>query len=198
MDETKEASGEVVSAGTDTGSVAPAAVEAEVASLTSADSVETPLMQTERTVESMKSTETHTTDIVPEAESQHSDTPSASSPSTDSTPTLSTTTATPSALTLDEMLARLSPSELKALFLKYLGRIGAKGRAKQKDDLRKKKEAIIAHVGVHGRITHKETMQLIHVAKTTATRILQALEKDGRLVQHGGYKAHDAYYTIRL
>ena len=129
---------------------------------------------------------------MPDAESRHVDI------ATVLTETTPAPTVTPPLLTLDEMLARLSPSELKVLFLKYLGRIGAKGRAKQRDDLQKKKEAIIAHVGVHGRITHKETMHLIHAAKTTATRILQALEKEGRLVQHGGYKAHDAYYTIRL
>ena len=123
----------------------------------------------------------------------------------ETTPALDTTlpttptvpTATP-ALTLDAMLAGLAPSELKALFLKYLGRIGAKGRAKRDESLQKKKDAVISYVGMHGRITHKEVMQLTHAAKTTATRMLASLEKEGRLVQYGGCKARDAYYTIRL
>lgn len=102
------------------------------------------------------------------------------------------------ALTLDEMLARLSPTELKALFKKYLLQIGTKGIAKRKAQLEEKKHIIITHVGIHGRITHKEVMQLTHSAKTTATRIIEELEKKGKLVQHGGYKDHAAYYTLRL
>ena len=34
-------------------------------------------------------------------------------------------------------------------------------------------------------------MQSSHAAKTTATRILELLERDGKLVQHGEYKVCD-------
>ena len=67
-------------------------------------------------------------------------------------------TAATSVPALETSAAHWCTTLLKVLFLKYLGRIGAKWRAKQNDNLQKKKDVIITYAGVHGRITHKEAM----------------------------------------
>ena len=157
-----------------------------------AQSTPTPL-ETEVTAATTESPAVLTTTTTPALGAETSE------PTPDVVPEEPQPAATPlPALTLEQMLARLSPTELKALFKKYLFEIGAKGRAKTKAQFAEKEQKIIAHIGIHGRITHKEAMVLTSSAKTTATRLLQGLEKEGKVVQHGGYKARDAYYSLRL
>ncbi|MEK7208616.1 MAG: winged helix-turn-helix transcriptional regulator [Patescibacteria group bacterium] len=58
-------------------------------------------------------------------------------------------------------------------------------RAKIQDTKRKKLDKIMSRLSEKGRITNDEVEKLLHVSDATATRYLQALEKENRIKQVG-------------
>jgi len=60
-----------------------------------------------------------------------------------------------------------------------------KARAKIQERRRKKLEKIMAKVTETGKITNDEVEKLLHVSDATATRYLQALEKENKIKQTG-------------
>lgn len=57
-------------------------------------------------------------------------------------------------------------------------------------------QLVLAHVRHHGRIQRNEVMQLCHLDRSQAARLLARLQADGRLVQHG--KNRGAYYVLGM
>jgi ATP-dependent DNA helicase RecG len=55
-------------------------------------------------------------------------------------------------------------------------------------------QMVLSHVQHHGRVQRQEVMDLCHMSKDQATRLLKALKDDGRLQQHG--ERRGAYYTL--
>ncbi len=61
----------------------------------------------------------------------------------------------------------------------------AKARAKIQETKHKKLDKIIAKLSEKGKITNDEVEKLLHVSDATATRYLQALEKENKIKQTG-------------
>jgi ATP-dependent DNA helicase RecG len=55
-------------------------------------------------------------------------------------------------------------------------------------------QMVLSHAQHHGRVQRQEVMDLCHMSKDQATRLLKALKDDGRLQQHG--ERRGAYYTL--
>lgn len=55
-------------------------------------------------------------------------------------------------------------------------------------------QMVLSHVQHHGQVQRQEVMDLCHMSKDQATRLLKALKDDGRLQQHG--ERRGAYYTL--
>lgn len=55
-------------------------------------------------------------------------------------------------------------------------------------------QMVLSHVQHHGRVQRQEVMDLCHMSKDQATRLLKALKDDGRLQQHG--ERRGAYYSL--
>ncbi len=111
------------------------------------------------------------------------------------TPTTPVPVAT-SQSTLEAMLAQLSPTQVKTLLLKYLKQVGEKGRATRLAKLTQKRQMILEELKKKGKLTRKEVMDITGVSKTNAILMLNTLEHEGKVVQHGEYRASHAYYTL--
>ncbi len=61
----------------------------------------------------------------------------------------------------------------------------AKARAKIQETKHKKLDKIMAKLSERGKITNDEVEKLLHVSDATATRYLQALEKENKIKQTG-------------
>ena len=55
-------------------------------------------------------------------------------------------------------------------------------------------QMVLSHVHHHGRVQRQEVMDLCHLSKDQATRLLKALKENGRLQQQG--EKRGAYYTL--